>query len=426
MESNRIGASEASNAAIRGAGFVNGKGKGNGVLEPAVARPQTELIIEEYNEGRTRVKRQVYWTSLGALVFGALLIFARYQFGGPGAEVPVMLEVMRDLGIGFAVGAAVGIFYEGIIKVDEKVRNEVVLRGSLEKLDDAAQQMRGASEVFARLENSESALRQSLDDILPNRKYSDIKTSLMKLVSYLNESRALENHIDSKEVNEYVGLLNWLVSEYVVKAADEFNDLFRGLAGENERRAFFRPPERRAVTLQMLSAQMNAMTEGDSYDSLTNAWLYRNMSDEYISASCRALIAGVEIRRIFNICTLEADTRENFNEAKAIIQTQIARFSSLPTNRFHCRFLTCGTLSKIHAYTLEQAKVNRIDEVKQLTFGHFHHRATGNMIRFDPQRPDMSIMKINVYPNGGDDNDADCYSRLFEHLWEVAEREVPV
>lgn len=378
-------------------------------------------VIKKYKNIIIKKFITIFWLALLALFLGFFLLAISYSL----EHESVLHHLSRDFGISFLVAAIVGVALDQLSKLDSNAVDKFKFEENFNTLKRAQVGFDELSDALRESVDPELAIKKNLNQLFSDKKYKPFAESVMNLIHETKEIRNLEENTGTKEIKDYVDMLNWLIKKYAVNNASQFRRLLQALK-ENERDSVeFTPPDRRDAMLQLLSAQMKSMKKGDRYDSVTNVWLYNNMSDEYISCTENALKSGVTIRRIFNICDAEAPERDrgNIESEKKSIKKQIDRFGHIPG--FHYKYLTLEMLNKLDEQIIKHCGISDPKDVKKLFFGHFYHQKTRKMLRFEPDRMKITKIRINVYPFDAKTQDIISFEKLFEHIWEKGESEFP-
>lgn len=381
-----------------------------------------ERIYKEIDREIFRQSLIAYFFATLTGVIGFFILYASHDTRM--VSDPVIAEVLRDIGIAFLVAALVGIFYDVFNKRVGRARAKIKMEKDTGSLIAMGSKIESLVKELAGLDNPVRRIRGVLErELRPGIKYSPVIQSVVRLLDEIFRIRQLCDSKQTKEVHEYMRLTGWVLEKYAVRLATQTRTILEGMTAADDTvySSDYFPPERRAMTLEILATQMRAMRSNDSYDSVTNLWLYVNLSRSYIDATRSALQNGLKIRRIFNICHEQSKGRNSRGLYRAfeLARLQIAEF---PEKTFEYKFLTNESLNRLNPDILNAAGLYDRAAMKTTYFGHFHHAADGKMLRFDPKdEVDMEGLAIVVYPLDGENDECAARRRLFEHLWEVAD-----
>ena len=304
--------------------------------------------IEEriYKEIDQEIFRQSLIAYLFAALTGIIGFFMLYASHDTRMiNDPVLAEVLRDIGIAFLVAALVGIFYDVFNKRVGRARAKIKMEKDTASLIDMGAKIENLIRELAGLDNPVRRIRGVLErELRPGMKYSPVIQGVVKLLDEIFRIHQLCDSKQTKEVHEYMRLMGWVLEKYVVRLAIQTRTILEGMSAADDTvySCDYFPPERRAMTLEILATQMRAMRSNDSYDSVTNLWLYTNLSRSYIDATRSALQNGLKIRRIFNICQEQSKGKNSrgLHRAFELAKLQIAEF---PEKTFEYKFLTNET-----------------------------------------------------------------------------------
>lgn len=380
--------------------------------------------VGRFLDSLRRIRREVWRFALCEILAGIILLFA-YHAGTAIAQwdlknitienypfmTRVILDVLRDLGVGFFVAAAAGIGFEGLHQSVGDAAKELEIQQKIDALIDVAEKMKH----FA---NPLLAVSNHLDAVFPDNKYRKIKENINEMIKVMAEMRSHDKECcPGLEGVEYVALVDWMLNEYVLSGAKDLVHLMRALnPKEMDYCASYEPPDRKSLAQRIFAAQMRSMKCDDEYRSLTNLRLYEGGDAKiFIDATKDALQKGVSIRRIFNVCELEVDNSPMLSWATVckMICDQMSLFSH---DKFQARVLRVREAASVDREIAYGCKLPNSDAVKNLYFGIFVHNQ-GGVVVFRASPTDITKLSLDAYQNL---NKVKPTMDLFEHLWSMA------
>lgn len=329
-------------------------------------------------------------------------------------------EFLRDLGISVVIAGLLGIFYETFTHWFGRAAAKLQLEKDAKKLHSIGIDI---AELVAQLKMANdpvSRIRYILEmSLTPTPKYRPLILNIELLLREIFRIHDIGNTLRAKEIQEYIHLIAWILKKYAVSGATTSRRLLEGMLAMGDDVCDYAPSELRELTLQILSSQMRSMRRGDKYDSLANIWLYSNMSNDYVNTTRQALANGVCVRRIFNLCNVNPNSRaQDLDTALDLVKKHISIIKHIG---FEYRFMTEAMLKDLDVSILEPAGVMTLETLKTTYFGHFHHVEDKKMLRFETKnRTDMSCLGLSTYSTDSTSSDYEAKNALFEHLWDIS------
>lgn len=371
-----------------------------------------------------RIRKEVWRFALYEILAGVCLLFAynigltlaQLNFGNTTVEnypfmARVILDILRDLGVGFFVAAAAGIGFEGLHQSVGDAAKELEIQQKIDALIDVAEKMKH----FA---NPLLAVSDHLDAILPDVKYREIKDGIKGMIEVMAEMRSHDKEsCPGLEGVEYVALVDWMLDEYVLSGAKDLANLLRALNPQQmDHCGSYEPPDRKSLAQRIFAAQMRSMKCGDEYHSLTNLRLYEGGDAKmFIDATKDALQKGVSIRRLFNVCELEADNSPMLNWVTVckMIRDQVSLFSD---GKFQARVLRGKEAALVDREITNGCNLPNVDAVRNLYFGIFVHRQGGAVV-FRASPTDITKLSLDAFQGL---KKVKPTMDLFEYLWNIS------
>lgn len=382
-----------------------------------------DTTLKRIQEITDKQSKQAWLWGGVTLVLGVALLLAAH----PPLDEKSSWKFASDIGISLVIAALVGIFYDVFnkqtgrtkekLKMEDNVRSLIKLGGEIE---DLLKQLDMSNDPLRKIKTT---LEQRLS---PTSEYRAIIAGLDKFLEDILAIHQIRNELNVDEGREYLQCVGWVLEKYTVQSAAQARTVLEGMQTKGNlvlQHAFF-PPERRQLTLEILSAQLRALHSDDASDSVVNVWLYVDMSKGFIDAMHAAMDKGAKVRRIFNLCREQVGDEANLKKAIRLTQAHIKEFDG---KNFEYRYLKLSTLDCLDPEILQGGDVGDIDQLKSTYFAHFCHLKEQKALRFVPSfaGPEMQGVAMKVYSMGIRDFEYEAKTALFNHLWDKCDQNPP-
>ncbi len=343
-------------------------------------------------------------------------------------------EIVRDLGIALIVSALVGIFYDFFNAQAGITAEKFRMEQNTKRLIATGREVRHLLDEYAIDRRSVNLIRRWLVRLLNPQLHAQTIDGLERVLTEIHAINLLKhklddkNHQPCKEPEEYIRWLSWIITSYVVPAAVATRSILEGLIDGNDDIAVsvpdYFPPERRDITLQLLAAQMRAMSAGDAYDAISNVWLYASIKDGFHASTHDALGRGLKIRRIYNLCYRSDDMRNEI-DFHAAVELAVRQARQFHEKNFEVRYLTNEIVNRLDIRKLNSLGIDDRDSLRSMYVGHYYQVKNGKMLRFAPRLANMSGIGVKVYSTTSEVGDCDGCGQLFEFIWQQCTGEPP-
>jgi hypothetical protein len=387
--------------------------------------PAKTGLITKFLRVLASVRRKVWLISFIGFGLGIIclilydlgLVWAHSSYAGIHVEdypffVHATLDLLHDVAIGFFVASLAGVGFEGLYQSTGDAQKEIETQMQISSLIRAAENMEHHADHAA-------AIKQHLDNLLPNAKYNDFKLKICQVVKAAAKIKDGDDaRHQGREATEYVSLLSWMMEHYVLDGATALGQLLKAVSpDEPVFSAKYAPPDRITLAQQILRAQMLSMKPGDRYDSVANPNLYLGGDyQKYLDATEEALTQNkVTVRRVYNVCMFEGDAAKRI---AATIKEQRDRFA--PSGKFQARVFQKDHAASVDRFETDALGLPNPESLHNLYFGIFQHNSGGSLV-FSAEPADVSKLTLEAFSV---EENVKQRSDQFELIWSRASSEV--
>ena len=386
-----------------------------------------------------------FYTTVGLVIGFGLLATQKLlvQWSEPAAVshefwaglLHLLATISEHLGIGFIVAAITVFFYEWGAHIKKTMALAAGLTRSIDQIEETKTIITRNDEVAAALAQTKR-LMESLG--LTERLYKDIdkatrfnlKVCLNGLIGGASKPRSeySDRAIESCERlilaiqklrqdgawgnDKYIEFITKHISDVVGHNAEGLSNLRRN----GNKQDFRVPPTAAGMAAEILSKQMEAMEEGDSYDVISDLTSWQDSQlDELLSTAETAVKSDkVQIRRVFNL--LPYTIRGPFKKTlpakyDEILETHLKASEMWKGDKGIGCYLV-KILWRDGYESLRKDPRWRNTEIERLHFGLFGH--TDESVKFSVTKSDLSDMEMLRRSRKNEDE------RLFTALWGAA------
>jgi hypothetical protein len=342
-----------------------------------------------------------FYTLIGLLVGGALLVLSHYLKGSLGAD-SLWAPLAEHLGISFWVAAIAVFFYEWGAHVKKTFQLAEKLAHLLS--GKAEERLKDCLEILLGGTNSDQP-----EDI------RNVASNCQALVLAISELKKEQTWAHDR----YVRFVSSFLDKFVGQNAESFKNL---LAGGRDDYLFKLPSTAASVADQILAEHMNALTGNDRYDVISDLVSWKgDQMEQFQEATARAVSRGrVRVRRVFNLLLhpsvlLDEPERTTGEQCRIILEKHLMASGQSPKRNKQARY----EVKALTQSALANSRIKR-EQIRDAHFGVFFHNKDGVKIRFKVSSSDLSEMHLC-----SDHERLKESEELFKKVWEAAESLTP-
>lgn len=364
-------------------------------------------------------------TSLLAFLVGLVFVYIAKYYGLLEKEhlgighylVGIILE---HVGIGLVVSSIAVFAYEWLVHTEENIKLTNALNEAVTSISADTATFQQMKEAFGK-----EAFEKGMSQIFGVKSDGSRYHFERNICQIVNDAFELKQ-IQTEDSVQYLNALSWLMWHTV---RDNTAELVKFAKGSRNDWVYSVPESAAQMASRVLGAQMKIMQKGDSYFSVSKVDLYEHKQMKYFFEETETAIKrGVNVYRIFNLCTLDVTTalQDNANQDQAgarvhkdlqemmeIIEAHDALMIRSKSNsgysgKYEVKFFTKEKIPNV----IKDTSLGR-EEIKKATFGLFDKGAANKLICFNAieTNPPLSELKLHYCTKDSQEK------VLFDSLW---------